>query len=329
MKGQAIMHINSIEDRIAEQFEQLARGGKTGGLLGNFAIGDFICRIESPFPEWRRALSSEATADGSGLNNAFARFRHFQTNRRHDLSCQVIAQPDCEAMAKSAWRRLPATLRGKHAKSFWKDKRLFIVMRGAVLGCFEKCNNSLRVLVPDIMSFASVDIALRVALSLLLGETGGLIIHSAGLVDKGRAILFMGVSGSGKSTFAKFAEAEYTLSDEAVIVRQTNGAWYAFGTPFSGALEHAACNVKARLVAFVHLSKAKEFSLTRLSSRKGVGELMKTIILLDESEKNKQLVTCNALAAAESIPIYDLKSRPSSQVWPAVLEELKPLMVGD
>jgi hypothetical protein len=70
-----------------------------------------------------------------------------------------------------------------------------------------------------------------------LARRRGMLAHAAGIVIAGRAYLFAGVSGAGKSTFSLLlaaARAGKMLSDERVILRLVNGRLVAFGTPWAG-----------------------------------------------------------------------------------------------
>jgi hypothetical protein len=65
----------------------------------------------------------------------------------------------------------------------------------------------------------------------------GILTHAAGIARGGKAIIFPGSSGAGKSTFSKLLaerRAGIVLSDERMIVREINGAMQAFGTPWAG-----------------------------------------------------------------------------------------------
>lgn len=70
-----------------------------------------------------------------------------------------------------------------------------------------------------------------------LARRRGMLAHAAGVVIAGKAYLFAGVSGAGKSTFSLLlaaARAGRMLSDERVIVRSVRGRLEAFGTPWAG-----------------------------------------------------------------------------------------------
>ena len=65
----------------------------------------------------------------------------------------------------------------------------------------------------------------------------GMLAHAAGMVLKGKAYLFAGASGAGKSTFSELlvqAKLGKVLSDERMIVREIKGEMIAFGTPWAG-----------------------------------------------------------------------------------------------
>lgn len=73
---------------------------------------------------------------------------------------------------------------------------------------------------------------LRTALSCRLPFEGGVLLHSAGVVLDGRAYLFHGVSGAGKSTISSLLPGAL-LSDELVSVRDL----HARATGFWGTLD--------------------------------------------------------------------------------------------
>jgi len=80
------------------------------------------------------------------------------------------------------------------------------------------------------------DAFLRSLLSFLLIRSGGLMLHSAGLVKNGKAYLFLGKSGAGKSTLSKLAAAagSEVISDEINLLRPEKGRFMVYGSPFWG-----------------------------------------------------------------------------------------------
>ena len=71
----------------------------------------------------------------------------------------------------------------------------------------------------------------------LLVQGRGTLLHACGVSDGDRGILFAGTSGAGKSTLATLWEGQKEvtlLSDDRVIVRQREGRFWVYGTPWHG-----------------------------------------------------------------------------------------------
>ena len=70
-----------------------------------------------------------------------------------------------------------------------------------------------------------------------LARGHGVIIHACGIDNNGIGMLFAGESGAGKSTLANLWNQEAgvaVLSDDRTLVRQIDGEWWLFGTPWHG-----------------------------------------------------------------------------------------------
>ena len=66
----------------------------------------------------------------------------------------------------------------------------------------------------------AIDGVLRILHSLILARQGGFLVHAASAVRCGRAYVFAGVSGAGKTTLARLAPPDVTLlTDEISYVR--------------------------------------------------------------------------------------------------------------
>lgn len=77
----------------------------------------------------------------------------------------------------------------------------------------------------------------QLLLMYFLAARKGMLLHTAGMIHGGKAYLFTGASGAGKSTFSNLladAKSGKLLSDERMIVREIEGAMHAFGTPWAG-----------------------------------------------------------------------------------------------
>ena len=67
----------------------------------------------------------------------------------------------------------------------------------------------------------------------------GFYLHSSAVELEGRAYLFSGPCGTGKSTHTRlwqstFGEAAQVFNDDKPALRRREGRWYAYGTPWCG-----------------------------------------------------------------------------------------------
>lgn len=79
---------------------------------------------------------------------------------------------------------------------------------------------------------------LRIAFAQAIIRRDGISIHSSAVVADGKAWLFLGKSGTGKSTHSRMwlrnIPGAHLLNDDNPAVRMIDGRPYAFGTPWSG-----------------------------------------------------------------------------------------------
>lgn len=81
---------------------------------------------------------------------------------------------------------------------------------------------------------------LRWTLADLTLQGGAFILHSSGVVREGRAYVFFGHSGAGKSTVAGLSEGCQILSDDLVLLSRDGERWMASTTPFWGTFPQQA-----------------------------------------------------------------------------------------
>jgi hypothetical protein len=71
----------------------------------------------------------------------------------------------------------------------------------------------------------------------LLPSFNGVLVHACGIDDNGKGVLFLGTSGSGKSTTTRlwmYEKDVKVLSDDRIVIREINDKSYAYGTPWHG-----------------------------------------------------------------------------------------------
>lgn len=130
-----------------------------------------------------------------------------------------------------------------------------------------------------------LDAFLRSLISCLLLRSGGLMIHSAGIVKRGRAYVFPGVSGAGKSTLAKLAEGGgfEVISDEINLLRMERGRWRVYGSPFWGEMRAAGRRASWPLGGVLLLKKARGHGLLPCGRAEAARALLRCLVNFERS----------------------------------------------
>ncbi len=184
----------------------------------------------------------------------------------------------------------------------------------------------------------SLDSVLRILHSLILARRGGFLLHAASAICDGRAFLFSGVSGAGKTTMTRIATPDVTLlTDEISYVRPFNdgpyvhagfGSYRAFGTPFAGELAKAGENTSAPIAALFFLEKGPENRIDDVPSAEAVRRLMRNILFFAEDPSLVEELLATACAFVAALPIRRLTFYPDSRVWDDIRRfEQEPLGV--
>jgi hypothetical protein len=184
----------------------------------------------------------------------------------------------------------------------------------------------------------SLDSVLRILHSLILARRGGFLLHAASAICDGRAFLFSGVSGAGKTTMTRIATPDVTLlTDEISYIRPDksttearagSGSYRAFGTPFAGELAKAGENTSAPIGALFFLEKGPENRIDDVSSAEAVRRLMRNILFFAEDPRLVEELLATACAFVASLPICRLTFYPDSRVWDDIRRfEREPLGV--
>lgn len=106
----------------------------------------------------------------------------------------------------------------------------------------------------------------------------GSYIHSSALLFDGKAYLFSGDSGVGKSTHTnlwlkRFGDRAVIINDDKPSFRITDGKCMIYGTPFAGGTSLQK-NISAELGAVVFIEQADTNSLKKLSNKEAITYLL-------------------------------------------------------
>lgn len=145
----------------------------------------------------------------------------------------------------------------------------------------------------------------------------GIMLHSSALELDGKAYLFSGPCGVGKSTHTKlwqstFGEKVKVFNDDKPALRRLEDGWYAYGTPWCGK-DGININMKVSLGGICFLKQSTENSIRRLDSKEAVVKVISqtTYHLRDPEQMVKLLEIVGKLV--EEVPIYELCNRPEPE----------------
>lgn len=158
----------------------------------------------------------------------------------------------------------------------------------------------------------------------LLGRRRGILVHSCGAVYKGAGLLFAGSSGSGKTTTANLlnADGEFTiLNDDRVAVREKNGAFTIYGTPWHGTARFARADM-APLKKVYFLRHGRENKITPLSQPEAAGRLFAALFPAFWHKESSAFSLGLCARLAERIPFFELSFLPTRDITGLIKDSL-------
>jgi hypothetical protein len=160
----------------------------------------------------------------------------------------------------------------------------------------------------------AIDAALRVLHSLLLAHQGGLLVHASSVVRNGRAFLFAGVSGAGKTTISRLAPSDATLLTDEISYER----YFAYGTPFAGELARPGENVRAPLAAIYLLGQGPQNRFTAVSQADAMRELLACVLFFAHDAELVDRVFDSVYDLVRTVPIERLTFIPDLRVWEGI-----------
>jgi hypothetical protein len=158
---------------------------------------------------------------------------------------------------------------------------------------------------------------LRIAFLMAVAPYRTLKFHASVIEKEGKALIFLGESGTGKSTHSglwlKYVPGSSLLNDDEPIVRiMDDGEVVVFGAPWSGS---TPCyrNVSAKVAALVQLEQHSENILTGPLGLEAYAQLFQSTALLQSDQTHRQYVISTVLDVAEKVPLYRLRNRPDRE----------------
>jgi hypothetical protein len=158
----------------------------------------------------------------------------------------------------------------------------------------------------------------------LLALRNGLHIHALGVVHEGRALVFCGVSGAGKSTMAELWKKRPVrlLSDDRISLRKKDGKIWAYGTPWHGDAR-VSLPEKAPLEAIYFLVQSQENKILPLSATEVATRILvrcfPTFYFKQGMEHSLSFID----ELTQEIPCFELQFTPDQRAVDEVLNHAK------
>ncbi len=142
----------------------------------------------------------------------------------------------------------------------------------------------------------------------------GFYLHSSAIELGGRAYLFSGTSGIGKSTHTRmwqhvFGDDAQVFNDDKPALRKIDGKWYAFGTPFCGK-DYININKKVPLGAICFLKQAEHNKIRRLTSAEAVQKIFTQTFYRFYIPERLDTMAKLVGDIVQTIPVFELENRP-------------------
>jgi hypothetical protein len=150
------------------------------------------------------------------------------------------------------------------------------------------------------------------------------VLHSCGVVRDGRASVFFGHSGAGKSTVAGLSGGSQILSDDLVLLSREGGRWQASTTPFWGTFPQEA---KARgsfpVGGIYRLVQAEVAEVHPLSTALAVGMMVTCCPFVSNPALRRDKLIPLVEDCCRKVRPAILKFRKDPSFWEAIAREAR------
>lgn len=142
---------------------------------------------------------------------------------------------------------------------------------------------------------------------------GGMMLHSSAVELDGRAYLFSGPSGMGKSTHTRLWQQQFpgakVFNDDKPALRKIDGVWYAYGTPWCGK-DGININMRVPVAGICFLRRGEENKIRRLSKVEAAAAIISQTLRRFKTAERLGVMTDIVSDLVTDIPVFELTNLP-------------------
>ncbi|MBQ8365945.1 MAG: hypothetical protein IJX41_08720 [Bacteroidaceae bacterium] len=159
--------------------------------------------------------------------------------------------------------------------------------------------------------------ALMLIYAICTAQHETLLVHSSVVENNGKAYMFLGKSGQGKSThsdmWVKYIEGSTLINDDNPIIRiAPDGTPMVYGSPWSGK-RPIYKNVQYPIGGFAAIEQEKENSIKKESIPVAFGILLSSMSTM-KFDKDIHMKVCGTISKVlGKIPVHTLSCRPDEE----------------
>jgi hypothetical protein len=162
---------------------------------------------------------------------------------------------------------------------------------------------------------SAFDNLLRIYSAYRVLQTGGVVLHSAGLVIDGKAYIFVGRSGAGKTTLARKASdfGAKVLSDDINLLLPVENTYMAHSVPFTGEFgrspDHTSAHTEFPVAGIIFLEQGRALEVNPIRASEALSKMLvgSPFVNSDEEESTRLFDVLSSLVRC--IPTISLTCR--------------------
>ncbi|MFD0829821.1 hypothetical protein ACT8ZR_30040 [Neobacillus sp. M.A.Huq-85] len=151
--------------------------------------------------------------------------------------------------------------------------------------------------------------------SFIVYHNWGLLIHSSCVIEAGKAHIFAGQSGAGKSTAAKLSYPREILSDEATLVKITSNDITIYNSPFRSELEAEPIERISKLESIQLLKQSLHNNRIIIPSSDALIRLMDKVFFWPTCQKEIKTILRLLTSLVLNVHVYELHFQKNNTFW--------------